>query len=43
MCVCVCVCVCVLGPQVGRMKMAERKAELKKIYHFDCKCVACAG
>ncbi|KAL5477992.1 hypothetical protein EMCRGX_G024864 [Ephydatia muelleri] len=31
------------GPQVGRMKTADRKAELKKKYYFDCNCVACSG
>ncbi|CAI8043940.1 SET and MYND domain-containing protein 4 [Geodia barretti] len=31
------------GPQLGRMKRAERVAELQTKYFFHCSCPACAG
>ena len=46
----VCVCAIVLysklyytmaGPQLGRMKRAERVAELQRNYFFHCSCPAC--
>jgi hypothetical protein len=35
-------CIC-YGPQLGRMKRAERVAELQTKYFFRCSCPACAG